>query len=93
VVGVGKPKSRTISSLGIPRSTVVSTLSLRSFEYRFIPARSRMPINPHPSRCQGLGVHEGGARQGGRAGAIRDHAEDAQGWFAHCGYALRGQLP
>src|SRR5215210_4401138 len=51
MVGSDTPKTRAISSRGIPRSTAASTLSLRSFEYGFMPGVSH-PINPHASRCR-----------------------------------------
>jgi hypothetical protein len=50
MVGADTPKICAISSRGIPRSTAASTLSLRSFEYGFMP-RVSYPLNPCASRC------------------------------------------
>jgi hypothetical protein len=60
------PKTRTIPSLGVPRSTAASTPSLRSFQYGFIPARSRMPINPHQAAVSGGGTRVCGGGGGRR---------------------------
>ncbi len=37
MVGIDTEKVFATSSLGTPRSTAASTLSLRSFEYTFMP--------------------------------------------------------
>src|SRR5215211_5640163 len=51
MVETDTPKVFATCPLGIPRSTADSTLSLRSFEYAFMPALSH-GFNTQASRCQ-----------------------------------------
>ena len=54
MVGTDMPKVLATSSRAIPRSTAASTLSLRSFEYAFMPAPSHR-INAQANRYEMLG--------------------------------------
>jgi len=49
--GSDTPKIRATSPRGIPRSTASNTLSLRSFEYAFMPVASTR-INFYATRCK-----------------------------------------
>ena len=51
MVGNETPNTFAASALGIRRSTAANTLSLRSFEYGFIPGVLQR-INGHATRCQ-----------------------------------------
>src|SRR5215212_6992122 len=53
MVGSERPKTCATSFRGMPRSTAASTFSLRSFD-TVSCRKSRILINPHASRCQGL---------------------------------------
>src|SRR4029453_14409411 len=54
MVGIDTEKVFAISSLGVPASTAVSTLNLRSFEYGFMPGGYHIWIDTYGCRCKKL---------------------------------------
>src|SRR5215213_10227351 len=58
MVGIETEKVLATSSLGVPASTVESTLNLRSFEYGFIPGAYHIRIDTYGSRCQKVSDRE-----------------------------------
>src|SRR5215211_7815023 len=65
MVGIETEKVLATSSLGVPASTVESTLNLRSFEYGFIPGAYHIRIDTYGSRCQKVSDREYIPCQGG----------------------------